>query len=119
QSATLANHIHEGNLFYSSVCIADNLVYQSSADGFPDPDPERIAGARLNAKTVFTASYNKATSFIDGAKFHFDRESYDVSAFMLQQATELTLRGVVMAFTGRDVRTHSVGELLKNCRRLA
>ena len=119
QSATLVNYINEGNLFYSSVCITDNLVYQNGADSFPDPDPERIAVARLEAKKVFTGSYNKATSFMDGAKFHFDKGGYDVSAFMLQQAAELTLRGVVMAFTGRDVRTHSVGELLKNCRRVA
>ena len=119
QSNTLAKQITDCNLFYSTACIATNLVYDNKLTQLPSPDPKRLTAAKDRALMTFTAGYNKAISFFQGAKGFYHKGDFAITAFMLQQATELTLRAVVLAMTGNDVRTHSIVELLKNCRRVA
>jgi len=119
QSASLSRQIAEGNLFYSIVCNERNTVYDNGACMLPAPDPARRDRAKEDARKVFAAAYNKALSFLEGAKRYYQTGAQDICAFMLQQSAELTLRGVILAFTGRDVRTHSITELLKCSKRVA
>ena len=119
QSTTLNRYISEGNLFYSSVCRDEHLLYGNKASSLPSPDPAKLEEARERAGKTFMVSYRKASSFLEGAKGYFEKGTHDICVFMLQQAAELTLRGVILAYTGKDVRTHSITELLKNCRRVA
>ena len=119
QSNTLAKQIADCNLFYSTACTAANIAYDDKLVQLPSPDAERLTAAKEKALTIFTAGFNKAASFLQGAKIFYEKGDLAIVAFMLQQATELTLRAIILAMTGNDVRTHSINELQKNCKRIS
>ena len=104
----LQKYLQEGHLLYSTICKEDNLIY--AKDGQPLLAnntlelPERVA----EAKTILNASLAQAQGFYEGAIFYFQRSNYPLSVFMLQQALEHCLRGLLQAVTGRNPVGHDL-----------
>jgi len=55
----------------------------------------------------------KSTSFFAGSEFYRLRKEYAMSAFMLHQAAEQTLRAILKIGTGYNSCTHNLNRLLK------
>lgn len=55
----------------------------------------------------------RAEEFLAGAKFHFEKENYNLSAFNLEQTCQLYLKYYFALKTRRYPKTHSLEDLLK------
>jgi HEPN domain-containing protein len=117
-ASELEKQLDAGNLFYSSFCTTENVVY----DGWQSPLPltlnKRLQKVVENTSIEFYCGYNRAQAFFQGANFYFDHSNYSMSLFMLHQAIEQGLRSIINSICNQDVRTHSLMELkphLKKC----
>ena len=53
----------------------------------------------------------RSKEFLDAAKERFKKNSWDLTCFMSEQATQLFLKAIVLEKTGEHPRTHSIREL--------
>jgi uncharacterized protein len=114
----LEKQLDAGNLFYSSSCTTENIVYDGWQSSFPLTLSKRLQKAIENTSTQFYCGYNRAQAFFQGANFYFDHFNYSMSLFMLHQTIEQGLRSIISSVSNQDVRTHSLMELklhLKKC----
>lgn len=114
----LEKQLDAGNLFYSSFCTIENVVYDGWQSSFPLTLSKRLQKVIESTSTEFYCGYNRAQAFFQGANFYSDHSNYSMSLFMLHQAIEQGLRSVVNSICNQDVRTHSLMELkphLKKC----
>ena len=107
-----------GNLFYSTFCIRDNLVYAREGCAVK-MIWEKLAEIKTKACTELCSGMEKARQFHHGACFYWAGGDYNMAAFMLHQATELCLRAVILCMSAEEVRTHTLSELLCHCKRVA
>jgi HEPN domain-containing protein len=118
QESELQRQYRLGNIFWSTFCIPENLVY-TSGDNQVETLWQRLVNARDHAADAFTTGIEKANSFYEGASFYWAKADNNMAAFMLHQATELCLRAMIIAFTGQEVRTHVLSELRNHIARFA
>src|ERR1044071_6199137 len=107
QSSHLSDHLAEGHIFYSYVCREENLVYTDGKTALPKPSALIAAEVKQKATNDFESGLKKAAFFMEGAKLYQNKDEA-LTAFMLQQAAELTFRSFILALTGKEVRTHSI-----------
>lgn len=109
-----------GHLFYSSVCIEENVVYRkNTAEIFGHASEEIIECVRFHSANVFSAGMAKAKQFYQGVQHYFKEGIYELAAFMLHQACELTYRCLLNVLRGKDLKCHSPIILRKHVRRFA
>jgi HEPN domain-containing protein len=118
QSSHLSNHLAEGHIFYSYVCMKANMVYTDGKTTLLKSPALVAADIKQKAVNDFEAGFKKAAFFMEGAKLYHDKDEA-LTAFMLQQAAELTLRAFILALTEKEVRTHTIVTFKKYCGRLA
>jgi uncharacterized protein len=114
----LEKQLEAGNLFYSSFCATDCIVYDACQSTFPLTLSKRIEKVIENSCFEFYSGYNRTQAFFQGANFYLKNSNYSFSLFMLHQTMEQGLRTIISAITNQDVRTHSIVELkphLKKC----
>ena len=111
------NAVKEGHLFYSLVCTEENLMYWSQEKEWPVTSEERIKELSQNAMQQFQHNFSKAETFLQYAMHGIEQQNNSLTAFFLQQATELCCRAILIALTGHDKKTHSIMVLKKTCRR--
>lgn len=115
QIPQLLKYIEAGSIFHINACQKENLIYDSGTEPLPSPKPEDFMEAQKKANTVFAQGFKRGSAFMDGAKIYMDMHENNMAAFMLHQATELTLHTVLEAITGMYFREHSIRDLLKYC----
>jgi HEPN domain-containing protein len=109
-----------GHLFYSSVCIEENVVYRkNTSEIFGYASPEIVEEIKIKSANVFSAGITKAINFYQGAQQYLADELYEMAIFMLQQACELTYRCLLNVLRGKDLKCHSPIVLRKHIRRFA
>lgn len=118
QANFVVRQLTECNLFYANACREANLVYDNGSVPLPKPDISFMAAAKEKATQCFRVHFNKAVSFLNIAKSVCDNDCAEITIFMLHQAAELTLRAIIIAISQIDLKTHSISELLKNCKRI-
>lgn len=110
--------IKKGHFFYATACTESNLVYRkSTAELFPKVVFEQKI--KFEVETRFKKGMQKAGEFQEGAHYYFANSQYEMTAFMLQQATELTYRCLLQVLRGRDVKCHAPAVLRKHLKRFA
>ena len=107
----LAQHLINGDLFYSTLCIPCNLVYDCGARILPLPMMHRARHIQEKASHDFMAGFNRALAFLNGAAFHQANEEHAMAAFMLHQAAEQCMRAMLLSVLGQDVKTHTLADL--------
>ncbi|TKC10420.1 HEPN domain-containing protein [Pedobacter polaris] len=113
--STMANMITQCHFYYATLCIRANCIYQRSTDFMlPKPNLIYLAENQLKTKTEFKHHTQKATNFFEGAKSFLDNQEHGMAAFMLQQACEFSLRSLIVAFKGKDFRSHELLVLRKH-----
>lgn len=109
--------ITEGPVFYSLVCNPANLLYWSNKNDWPEMDKEKRSTARQAAWLQFQQGFAKAAAFLKHAQQNSTQNDDLLTAFFLQQATELCCRAILTSITGIDKKTHTITSLKKCCRR--
>lgn len=104
--------IAEGHIYFSMACNPDSLVYDDCSKPMPklklDERPEKIE----KTKQDFYTGITKAKTFFTAA-LQYKCENRILSAFMLHQAAELSLRALNRSLTTQDKTTHNISSLLK------
>jgi HEPN domain-containing protein len=119
KAATLYKQLEEGHIYYSIVCTKENLVYDDGLTALPAADKTLVKAAYEKADAVFYNSYKKATGFLEGTNDYYGKHDKSMAAFMLHQAIEITLRGIITALLGSCAKTHCFKELKKPLKRCA
>lgn len=104
--------ITEGHIYFSMACNPDSRVYDDCSKPMPklklDERPEKIE----KTKQDFYTGITKAKTFFTAA-LQYKCENRILSAFMLHQAAELSLRALNRSLTTQDKTTHNISSLLK------
>lgn len=118
-SSRLYEAFEEGLLFYVLNCKPANLIYDDGQKPLPKINAVKLLENSAKAEVSFLSNNQVAVSFYHNAK-HLKNEGHPaLSCFMLQQATELSLRALITAFKGVDKKTHSISELKKHVAMIA
>lgn len=112
-------HIHSiltvGHLYYSSVCIPENCVYQKKGVGFlARLSMEQYSVVAQQSTCNFNEHLDKAINFLQGAQQYFISNQIKMAAFMLQQACEMCFRSLIICFRGKEIRCHELTVLRKH-----
>jgi HEPN domain-containing protein len=119
QACHVKSAMEEGYIFYSLVCIPENLVYDDGTLQWEQAPPEKKQAAVEKAAFIFQCGFNRAVAFLQTADTFSQKEEYPLAAFFLQQAAELCLRSLTCALLGYEKRTHAITALKKYCSRCA
>ncbi len=118
-AADVCQGIDEGKLFYNTVFTTQWLVYDNGGVSLPLPLPLRVARTEQQGRETFAFGYRRSLGFRKCAAMLSPEEDAGLSAFMLHQSVELLLRAFIIAVTGREVRTHTLADLMKHTLRYA
>jgi len=113
----LRKHFDEGSIFHVLTCKEENLLYNGGTVDLSDWTTTKSAEMKISATATFEINFNRGKNFLEGAKSYISKDEKEMAAFMLQQAAEMTLHGMLMAVLGMNVRNHSIMALLKHCNR--
>ena len=119
KSSAIQQALNDGHIYYSLVCLRENLIYQNTTAKVPDLPIGKYAEVVAKAKQEFEVGMAKAHSFYAGAEKYAKSNDLAMAMFMLQQSTELTFRAITLSLYGIERRTHSIKSLKKLNRRLA
>lgn len=111
--------IASGNVFLSSCCTPDKLVYD--AGKIPLNSSPSTVGA-LSSKKADQEHHGlitKAQGFLKGATLYLQQQEFALSAFMLHQAVEYGLNAVLAPLMGYRLKTHSLHKQLRHLRRFS
>lgn len=117
KSEVVQQQLTEGFLYYNMACNQDNLIYSNGLPGFSYASKEMLQAMAGNAEKQFMQAYGKAGGFLEGAANYYEAHNRQMTAFMLQQAVELTARGLITALLGCCPKTHSFKDLKKPLKR--
>ena len=119
KASAIQQALNDGHIYYSLVCLKENLIFQNTSAKIPELPTEKFAAVVEKARLEFETGMAKAHSFYAGAEKYAESNDSAMAMFMLQQATELTFRAVALSLYGIERRTHSIKSLKKLNRRLA
>jgi HEPN domain-containing protein len=119
QQSVLYPLLAEGHVFYSMVCTPANLVFSREPVVLPVLSAQRLAAIQAKARQDGSTGFLRAAAFLHAAQLFYQQPDMAMTAFMLQQAAELTFRAIVLALCGQDRHTHSIAALKKYSRRCA
>lgn len=107
-SSRLAEAFEEGLLYFILNCQRKNLIYDDGQKPLPSINPVKLFENSKKAEATFLSNHEIANSFFENAKHLNHQKNFSLSCFMLQQATELSIRALITAFRGVDKKTHSI-----------
>lgn len=113
--STIHDFLLKGHLYFSTLCTPENCVYQSTSSfTLPLLNHEKCTTLIEKSTLLFNQNMQKAITFYSGAhKFANETES-TISAFMLQQACELTYRSLLLSLRGKQIKCHDLVVLRKH-----
>lgn len=113
--STIYDKMIKGHLYYSNLCSTENCIYQQHTDfHLPKPPIQLLAANRLCTLDIFNQYNDKAFAFFRGAQRFRNNNENTMAAFMLQQTCEFAYRSLVIAFNGKDIKSHDLTELRKH-----
>ncbi|WP_158559122.1 HEPN domain-containing protein [Deminuibacter soli] len=96
---------------HAAMLLFDSGTITATLNKLPD-EKEFIEQSRAD----ITGWSHSATVFLDGAGYYVQAGHPNMSAFMLHQATEHCLIGLIRTMTGYKVHTHNIDKLLRYAR---
>ncbi len=118
QEGNTKDALKKGHLFYTLAFQKEALIYNSGETVLPEVSPEALLAAKNHLQMIFANYHNKATRFYEMAGILLQKQDH-LALFMLQQATEMIFRGMLLALNGYDKKTHELRSLKKHLHRCA
>lgn len=107
-------HLREGHIFYSAACSAELMVYDNKRVTLPEKLVMDISVIKVNARNIFDDALLNAKSYLDGAEYFATTGQYKPAAFLLHQATEHSLRALLISLTGLIAYGHNLKSLIRH-----
>jgi HEPN domain-containing protein len=108
--------IQEGHWFYCKYCTKDGLIYDDRINDLPEAvDQLSFKDQIEKQKELFKTGTLKADQFLEGANYYYHKNQNELSAFMLPQAVELSLRSFHQFITDHNPTTHNLYKLRRLC----
>lgn len=111
--------LQQGNIFFSTLCSMEKLVFNSILDAHTNENSNRIAFKIEDLEKEFNNQYIKARSFLSGAISYRITGENQLAAFMLHQTVEQALNGFLTPLIGYRLQTHNLNKLFLYARRLS
>jgi len=109
------NFLLKGHLYFSAVCTPENCLYQSIPSfSLPQLNQSKCHELINQSSAMFNQNIHKAMTFFNGARQFANESESAISAFMLQQACELTYRSLLLSLRGKDIKCHDLVVLRKH-----
>lgn len=119
KSVDLLKYLQEGHIFYSRVCQPANVLYERNSTN-PLPCPSKnLESLTETSIRHFEVGFSRAEGFLKSATYHQSQGENELAAFTLHQAVELASRALILSLTGKDIQTHDLNILKKQCVRCA
>lgn len=119
KTETVRQLLNRGNVFFSSLCKENNLVYAGKNILLPDNNTLCIPVNTGVLETGFSWQHARAQGFFSGAMGYCKSGNNQLSAFMLHQAVEQGLNAFLGPLMGYSLQTHNLSKLLIYARRLS
>lgn len=116
-SGQLTSDIKKGNLFACASCLPENLIYNPDGLTIPAPELSKRMEIISNATAQFHFGLGRSGAFMEGGAFYFAKQELSIAMFMLHQAAELLLRGLLISLTNHNLRSHSLNEFNNKIRK--
>ena len=99
--------------FAIKVVACAPVIYNSGIHDWPFPEETSNSADGLATKQFYRITLARAREFYTGANLFKIREQFNMSAFMLHQATEQSLRALLKFGTGYHSCTHNLERLIR------
>lgn len=118
--SSLDEQIRQGNLFYNVMCRPQNLLYERKDTALLMPCSSSVFNQSiLFYQNVFKKGMDRAVEFLKGAIWYIEQGIFELSTFMLHQATELIYRTFLTILGSSALRSHDLNKLRRYIRRFA
>ncbi|RAJ83167.1 HEPN domain-containing protein [Chitinophaga dinghuensis] len=118
KEAELIKLLDEGHIFYSMICRSTNLTYEKETSVSTIPVIKNPFGIIEKARSHFHDEFRKAESYLGGAKYYMRNSENNLAAHSLHQATEHTLRALLISLTSHYPYGHNLSRMLRYSLRL-
>jgi HEPN domain-containing protein len=107
--------LRAGHSFALFICRYGICLHDSGKSRLPPIDFNTIPIGPNHGETEIDPWFRHAREFMAGAELYRLRKEFGLAAFMLHQATEHSLIGILLSVTGFRANTHNLGKLLCYC----
>ncbi len=106
----------KGHYFFTDIIKKDGiLLYDSGEFELSDAKPLSKAQMKEKAEDYFEQWFTAGREFLIDARNALERNSFNISAFYLHQATENILNCALLVLTDYKPKLHDIKKLLKLC----
>lgn len=112
--AHLNHNLKLGQYFYSEITEQGIMLYDSGEYELAECRQLNYAEIGKIAQEYYNKKFTDASDFLLGAKYYSGLEKYNLSSFMLHQATENFLRTIPLVYILYGYKDHDL-ELLTGC----
>lgn len=117
---SIHNFLSKGHLYFSSLCIPQNCVYQNEVFfSLPTLTARKLNELIEKSTLLFKENIKKADTFFASAVQLANSRENAISLFMLQQACELSYRALLLTLRGKQVKSHDLEVLRKHIAQFA
>jgi len=113
KTAEVSKLLQEGHIFYSLICQSGNLVYDTESVPLSLPEKMDVAGIIEKARINFGNEFKKAQAYLGGARYYTLNKDYNLAVHSLHQATEHTLRAILISLSGHNPYGHNLFRMLR------
>lgn len=100
--------IKKGYYFYTDIAKEGILLYNSDRQTLAEPRELNYGEIRDLSKQYFEERFERANSFLKGARFYYEENDYKMASFMLHQAVENLYFAVTLTFSLYSPKEHNL-----------
>ncbi|MBX2896811.1 MAG: HEPN domain-containing protein [Cyclobacteriaceae bacterium] len=105
--------LEQGEYFFVDIIKDGITLHDTGKLHFASPRELTADERKIKAQRYFDNWFPQAAEFIHGTENFLQRESFELGAFMLHQATESLYYSTLLVFTDYKPKTHNLGKLRK------
>ena len=112
----LIRKLDKGNLFFQYHFRELQLIYRKpGVSNLKEVPADRMEERMLQLRSSLEKNWERADQFWRHALDEQDNQQWDVSLFFLHQALELRLRALILVWEKRELKSHEIRVLLREC----
>jgi HEPN domain-containing protein len=112
----LIRDMGKGNLFFQYHLRQLQLIYRKAGvSDLKEIPAERLQERMLQLRSSLEKNWERADQFWQHALKEQDDQHWEMSLFFLHQALELRLRALILVWEKRELKSHEIRVLLREC----
>ena len=110
------NALSEGRYFYVDILTQGILLYDAGECQLATPRDLNFSEIREMALEYYDDKFQEAKEFADIAEYTYQKENYQMTSFMLHQATEYFLKTIPLVYILYGYKEHLLKFLIEKCK---